>query len=398
MCIPFWLTHVSIHAPARGATGPLILGILLTRVSIHAPARGATCAHLRTSGLWGVSIHAPARGATKLQEGLFHFLSSFNPRARTGRDDSSTCSNFRSGGFNPRARTGRDCPSHPRRLSCAVSIHAPARGATMARAEVVVGDDAFQSTRPHGARLLLDAVILWSTRFQSTRPHGARPCVLRLLFSPDAVSIHAPARGATTPMIPGPGRAGVSIHAPARGATEPVSAAQDLAEVSIHAPARGATICRAASWSGSPSFNPRARTGRDRRAHAAVHHCSSFNPRARTGRDSTDRRGASRGNLFQSTRPHGARRLAALGACANAGVSIHAPARGATRPPAGGLPPRAGFNPRARTGRDAIAVQQLLLFLVSIHAPARGATLSPNNLYLLRTVSIHAPARGATLS
>ena len=332
MCIPFWLTHVSIHAPARGATGPLILGILLTRVSIHAPARGATCAHLRTSGLWGVSIHAPARGATKLQEGLFHFLSSFNPRARTGRDDSSTCSNFRSGGFNPRARTGRDCPSHPRRLSCAVSIHAPARGATMARAEVVVGDDAFQSTRPHGARLLLDAVILWSTRFQSTRPHGARPCVLRLLFSPDAVSIHAPARGATTPMIPGPGRAGVSIHAPARGATEPVSAAQDLAEVSIHAPARGATrqmpatcLVRALFQSTRPHgarparrpalrllrrFNPRARTGRDGVDFQSARHGRGFNPRARTGRDQASCSSWVLQPMFQSTRPHGARRQA----------------------------------------------------------------------------------------
>ena len=33
---------------------------------------------------------------------------------------------------------------------------------------------------------------------------------------------------------------------------------------------------------------------------------------------------------------------------------------------------------------------------VSIHAPARGATKKPNLLDDIRDVSIHAPARGAT--
>ncbi len=81
-----------------------------------------------------------------------------------------------------------------------VSIHAPARGATVKfglRCEIIM----FQSTRPHGARHALvlyefhgvrcfnprartgrdvSAIAMWFDKnmFQSTRPHGARPVPL----------------------------------------------------------------------------------------------------------------------------------------------------------------------------------------------------------------------------
>ncbi len=56
--------HVSIHAPARGATPLGQPGADAAVVSIHAPARGATSA----------SVSAQVRSL------------SFNPRAREGRD------------------------------------------------------------------------------------------------------------------------------------------------------------------------------------------------------------------------------------------------------------------------------------------------------------------------
>ena len=77
-----------------------------------------------------------------------------------------------------------------------------------------------------------------------------------------------------------------------------------------------------------------------------------FNPRSRTGSDLLRRRAEQR--LVD--------------------VSIHAPARGATRRPAA-----------AAVGID-----------VSIHAPARGATRHLRRLPSRERVSIHAPARGAT--
>ena len=77
-------------------------------VSIHAPARGATGRHASLHGGLLVSIHAPARGATVGNDLIVYGAMGFNPRARKGRD----LAFFRLG---PVER---------------VSIHAPARGAT----------------------------------------------------------------------------------------------------------------------------------------------------------------------------------------------------------------------------------------------------------------------------
>ena len=121
----------------------------------------------------------------------------------------------------------------------------------------------FQSTRPRGARLGFvglstreqgfnpraragrDRSYLFKparpTRFQSTRPRGARPGLGTVLnvsyegFNPRARAGRDAARGGR------PSSTLVSIHAPARGATTCPPAKSLRNEVSIHAPARGAT-------------------------------------------------------------------------------------------------------------------------------------------------------------
>ena len=55
---------ISIHAPARGATGQSDSVRAVVRISIHAPARGATRRNGRGLPEETISIHAPARGAT----------------------------------------------------------------------------------------------------------------------------------------------------------------------------------------------------------------------------------------------------------------------------------------------------------------------------------------------
>ena len=57
---------------------------------------------------------------------------------------------------------------------------------------------------------------------------------------------------------------------------------------------------------------------------------------------------------FQSTRPRGARRFSHAESQAARDVSIHAPARGATRFGTNTVSAEAGFNPRAREGRDIV--------------------------------------------
>src|SRR3989304_457354 len=77
-----------------------------------------------------------------------------------------------------------------------VSIHAPARGATL---------EVYPSN--------------YNCKFQSTPlREGRRPRLLRLNGGVN-VSIHAPARGATQLFVNLFGLFNVSIHAPARGAT-----------------------------------------------------------------------------------------------------------------------------------------------------------------------------------
>ena len=78
-----------------------------------------------------VSIHAPARGATGTCPPGGSGWSSFNPRAREGRDGYPRRTIWGLTCFNPRAREGRDVTRGAwRGAQVVVSIHAPARGAT----------------------------------------------------------------------------------------------------------------------------------------------------------------------------------------------------------------------------------------------------------------------------
>ena len=84
----------------------------------------------------------------------------------------------------------------------------------------------------HGGNLL----------FQSALPRGERLVGNMLFTECPAISIRAPARGATIIcQIQGFVEYGISIHAPTRGATsEELNTIKDI-KISIHAPTRGAT-------------------------------------------------------------------------------------------------------------------------------------------------------------
>ena len=235
----------------------------MNTVSIHAPARGATLKKCQKSLDFFVSIHAPARGATPLCPDCCYQRASFNPRTRTGCDIPITA-------------------YFPSLLS-------------------------FQSTHPHGVRRFPGDGIMRQKQFQSTHPHGVRRCQDE------------------------GGRCfvWVSIHAPARGATIPSYWFRYAGAVSIHAPARGATPTQEAFMT-------------------------------ETGK-------------FQSTHPHGVRHTAPASTQINS-----------------------CFNPRTRTGCDLKWEGILKKLKVSIHAPARGATARKARYRQSYPVSIHAPARGAT--
>ena len=56
----------------------------------------------------------------------------------------------------------------------------------------------------------------------------------------------------------------------------------------------------------------------------------------------------------------------------------------------------ANFNPRSRDGSDVLNNRIFIDNEISIHAPAKGATRQPHGELHEKAISIHAPAKGAT--
>ena len=148
--------------------------------------------------------------------------------------------------------------------------------------------------------------VLVIFKFQSTPPHGGRLLLWSHVFMAQGVSIHAPAWGATCASLQVVGMSIVSIHAPAWGATYPLY---------WNAPY--------STFQSTPPHGGRRRHGRDPDRHGwfqstpphggrlsvlCLLTCQAcFNPRPRMGGDLPcwlQRCSA----MFQSTPPHGGRR------------------------------------------------------------------------------------------
>ena len=145
--------HISIHAPARGATFEIAVVCLRVFISIHAPARGATA----------------------------------------GRAVLPTISSFQS---------------------------TRSRGARLWDPKAGDWSSLFQSTRPRGARLYLRLSKEDGDKISIHAPaRGATVVFCATTRLDTCISIHAPARGATSKQNAGRLVMTISIHAPARGAT-----------------------------------------------------------------------------------------------------------------------------------------------------------------------------------
>ena len=99
-----------------------------------------------------------------------------------------------------------------------ISIHAPASGATLEVVEVV-RRRVFQSTLPRVERRATSTWSCCRRVFQSTLPRVERRGKIYVVCSRGAISIHAPASGATRICLTFNFLSSISIHAPASGAT-----------------------------------------------------------------------------------------------------------------------------------------------------------------------------------
>ena len=346
-------------------------------ISIHAPAKGATAINDLLTEEQVISIHAPAKGATFEGKTLEVVYVYFNPRTREGCDQVRKLVEIcGTGNFNPRTREGCDYLKAEYLLAIKISIHAPAKGATLPFEKCV------------------------ETAYE--------------------ISIHAPAKGATQLFLLHEHTFFISIHAPAKGATcfidlnpsiiinfNPrtregcdiemcVNSDSDQEFQSTH-PRRvrqffyKLLICLVLFQSTHPrrvrlniiykqipnllfqSTHPR-RVRPTRQKERAI--LLNFNPRTREGCDICHVITSFLTALFQSTHPRRVRHLSKSLILSSFIISIHAPAKGAT------------FEIEDCYNN----------FIISIHAPAKGATRLGLTQTEFARISIHAPAKGATLT
>ena len=136
------------------------------------------------------------------------------------------------------ATMGRQCVLYITRIS----IHAPAKGATSHVVKISLSITYFNPRSREGSDLY-NAGLTWrSAKFQSTLPRRERQHLLTFNNADALISIHAPAKGATTYCVTAVKIHSISIHAPAKGATQDKNPLHPQEEkISIHAPAKGAT-------------------------------------------------------------------------------------------------------------------------------------------------------------
>ena len=185
---PFALTRrskVSIHAPTRGATFVPFSNVVI--YDCFNPRTHTGC-DLLSGGLSTqaiVSIHAPTRGATTAILAISESGSLFQSTHPHGVRQCINTTYVRVACFNPRTHTG--CDTYQTLHACAdsVSIHAPTRGATSIISLAWSGIE-FQSTHPHGVRLICFLSVFPRKRCFNPRTHTG--CDLTTLcFYPDLV-------------------------------------------------------------------------------------------------------------------------------------------------------------------------------------------------------------------
>ena len=188
--------------------------------------------------------------------------------------------------FNPRLRTGGDLPlDYMDEEDIIVSIHASAREATDCRCPICA-EVVFQSTPPHGRRLLVVCYLVLSGEFQSTPPHGRRRADASRRLCDWTVSIHASAREATLNEFDIGGETdGFNPRLRTGGDPDKIALVDEAYQfqstpphgrrptgcgelfslwfVSIHASAREATMWPLPFSTIGKRFNPRLRTGGD---------------------------------------------------------------------------------------------------------------------------------------
>ena len=99
-------------------------------ISIHAPARGATIVLFLIGGRIHDFNPRSREGSDNDAFSNMEEIIDFNPRSREGSDMTTEQSFWKQSNFNPRSREGSDPLQYMLTSRMEISIYAPARGAT----------------------------------------------------------------------------------------------------------------------------------------------------------------------------------------------------------------------------------------------------------------------------
>ena len=206
------------------------------------------------------------------------------------------------------ARGATSVPAHVGRPVAAVSIRAPARGATPYGAMAIGGAAGFQSAPPRGGRLVAAGEPYSApAEFQSAPPRGGRPGITGAAARSTSFQSAPPRGGRPAVTARLQAIAAVSIRAPARGATRRSMISRLLLSFQS-APPRGGRRLRVRGRRGSRGrFNPRPRAGGDPASAATAPDDSKFQSAPpRGGRPALQAR-IDQQQQFQSAPPRGGR-------------------------------------------------------------------------------------------
>ena len=144
----------------------------------------------------------------------------FNPRSREGSDFHQSSFNIYIFNFNPRSREGSDLSNF---IPNVFFINFNPRSREGSDATIPTNCNRYDRISIHapakGATTAGD-ISVPPCRFQSTLPRRERRQTLSSVRCSPQISIHAPAKGATVFPVSCKCCSGISIHAPAKGATE----------------------------------------------------------------------------------------------------------------------------------------------------------------------------------
>ena len=170
---------------------------MLIHISIHAPAKGATYNHLRRYLVAAFQSTLPRRERPSYS-GSKSITFYFNPRSREGSDNNrKTITRWQNIFQSTLPRRERPHFTHLFLPPYTISIHAPAKGATLYQHRFSLFH-IFQSTLPRRERQKTRCYnTIYTGHFNPRSREGSDP--VRRCCRPSAcqISIHAPAKGAT---------------------------------------------------------------------------------------------------------------------------------------------------------------------------------------------------------